>query len=1169
MLYGGYKLNHISLPTYPFAKERYWIFESDNITKNTKQLISKLHPLIDSNESTLKEQCFKKTFTGEEFYLKDHIVGQNKILPGSAYLEIARASGNFACKNQKVVVIKNVIWLKPIIVDDKGKDIYVSLYPNSDSIAFEVYSEEQEERTVYSEGNLVVSSCSSQSNFNKTPEKINFEAIKSRCTDKLTHSQCYHMFAELELNYGPMFRTIQEIFIGTNESLAVLEVSDTGNCFILHPSNIDGAFQTVLGLMKNDFGTYIPFAVNHIEILKPTTTKCYIHTKLIEHTKFDIIIADTDENVLIKIEGFEVKLLTDKSKTSDAINLNAIYENEDLSEEHKNNSNMSIINSQDSSIITDTAIINNDLTINETNKFALKTENFLKNILSKQTKISISNIKPSEKLENYGIDSIMIMNLTNTLEKHFGKLSKTLFFEYQTLEELTQYFIKNYNDQLTKLINSNITKNSNKNYDNKSKTKDIINFIPKQRQRFLTGSNTDAKKLEMQNQDIAIIGLSGRYPMADNINEFWDNLKNGKDCISEIPKERWDNSQYYDEKRDIPGKTYSKWGGFINDVDKFDALFFNISPREAEITDPQERLFLETVWHTIEDAGYIRKDLDKYKVGVFVGVMYGQYQLFGTQEYQIKDSSIPVSSYASIANRISYFFNFHGPSLALDTMCSSSLTAIHLACESIKRQESTLAIAGGVNITIHPHKYLMLSQSGFTSSDGRCRSFGEGGDGYVPGEGVGAVLLKPLNKAIEDGDHIYAIIKGSSVNHGGKTNGYTVPNPNAQYELILETLKKAEIDPKTINYIEAHGTGTSLGDPIEITGLSKAFGEFTSEKQFCSIGSLKSNIGHLESAAGIAGITKVLLQLKHKKLVPSIHSDILNPNIDFEETPFYVQHKLENWYEQEVNGKKLPRRAGISSFGAGGANAHVVLEEYVNLEVSDKRLEVGKNDANIIVLSAKTENQLKEYAKNIVTFLNQNLEIDISHIAYTLQVGREAFDERIAIIASDINALISILSSYCEGKDNIDNLYTGNIKTYKSKFLTIVNGSDGIEFLKNLIQHEQLVNIAELWVLGVEIPWEILYEGYKPNRVSLPTYLFAGERYWISNSDKISRNNKEFIHKLHPLIDSNESTLQEQCFKKTFTGEEFYLIDHIVAQNKVLPGAAYLEIVTASGNLCM
>ncbi|MCP3682586.1 MAG: polyketide synthase, partial [bacterium] len=427
--------------------------------------------------------------------------------------------------------------------------------------------------------------------------------------------------------------------------------------------------------------------------------------------------------------------------------------------------------------------------------------------------------------------------------------------------------------------------------------------------------------------DIAIIGVSGHYPKSATLDAYWENLKQGTNCISEIPKDRWNWELY-------KGLSISKWGGFIEDVDKFDPLFFNISPKEAEGIDPQERLFLETAWSVLEDGSYTRKGLSTidHNVGVFAGVMNCNYEYLGAEALSKGVMTQAHSAYWSIANRISYLFNFQGPSLAIDTACSSSLTAIHLACESLKRGECQAAIAGGVNLILHPKHFIGLSMMNMLSGDGKCKTFGQGADGFVDGEGVGAVLLKPFDKAVFDRDYIYAVIKGSFINSGGKTSGYTVPNPNAQSKLILESLKKANIDPRTISYIEAHGTGTSLGDPIEIAGLMKAFGEYTEDKQYCSIGSVKSNIGHLESAAGIAGLTKVLLQMKHKQLVPSINSKELNPKIDFAGSPFYVQQELTDWNQAVINENGIettcPRRAGLSSFGAGGANAHIVVEEY-------------------------------------------------------------------------------------------------------------------------------------------------------------------------------------------------------------------------------------------------
>jgi len=473
-------------------------------------------------------------------------------------------------------------------------------------------------------------------------------------------------------------------------------------------------------------------------------------------------------------------------------------------------------------------------------------------------------------------------------------------------------------------------------------------------------------------QDIAIIGLDGRFPQADSLEEFWDNLQNGRDCITEIPADRWEWKEHFELNRQALGKSYSKWGGFINDVDKFDASFFGITPRVAKLMDPQERLFLETCWKTIEDAGYSRATLGEYKVGVYAGVMWGQYQLFKTARPEGEIS--PSSFFASIPNWVSYFLNLHGPSIALDTMCSSSLTAIIMACDQIRSGAIDMALAGGVNLSIHPNKYAFLSMGKFLSSDGRCRSFGTGGDGYVPGEGVGAVLLKRLSRAIEDGDNIYGKIIGGSLNHGGKTAGFSVPNPQAQADVVREALQEYDIPSGTINYVEAHGTGTSLGDPIEVEGLAKVFQQDHSHG--CAIGSVKSNIGHLESAAGIAGLVKVLLQMKYKTIVPSIHSEELNPELALQQSCFHVPQQVQPWLRQPVAQAGevtfCPRRAGVSSFGAGGANAHLVVEEYKPMQLHQG---IKSNPScfgdQVFVLSAREEETLEYYAESMLKFLKK------------------------------------------------------------------------------------------------------------------------------------------------------------------------------------------------------
>lgn len=792
-------------------------------------------------------------------------------------------------------------------------------------------------------------------------------------------------------------------------------------------------------------------------------------------------------------------------------------------------------------------------------KYAEAVIGYIKSLLSNVIKLPADRIEADAPMEKYGIDSVMVMELIGELEKKFGSLPKTLFYEYQNIKELGDYFIEVYPEKIKELLGNKVKMSATKKTDlNPTLTEKRQPTFPFINKVYPAGNKTK------KSSDIAIIGVSGRYPGAGNLRKFWDNLKSGKDSITEIPKERWDYSLYFDKDRNKPGKTYSKWGGFIDDVDKFDPLFFNISPKDAEVMDPQERLFLECVYEAVEDAGYTRETLSAYKgkgheanVGVFAGVMYEEYQLYGVQETLQGRPVAITASPASVANRVSYFFNFHGPSIALDTMCSSSLTAIHLACQSLLREECGIAVAGGVNISIHPNKYLALGQGNFVSSKGRCESFGKGGDGYVPGEGVGAVILKPLQKAIEDNDRIYAVIKGSAVNHGGKTNGYTVPSPNAQTSVISNVFNDTGIDPRTISYIEAHGTGTSLGDPIEIAGLTKAFRKYTEDTQFCAIGSAKSNIGHCESAAGIAGITKVLLQLKYGQLVPSLHSKILNPYIEFEKTPFVVQQKTAPWKRPVINGREYPRRAGISGFGAGGANAHILIEEYIPKYAEPHQQQKTSAIQAIVVLSAKNRKRLDEMAERLLNAIEDKwfVEEELLNIAYTLQAGREEMEERLAFTAGSLYEISEKLGCFLTEKYDIEGLHHGNVRT----------GGNG----KEKESHSSTDNekLCKLWASGTEVEWEKLYEGRrKPEKISIPTYPFAKDRYWATDNDSgyACKNN---ISGLHPLIDRNISDFKALKFCVHFTGREFYLNDHRIGGKKTLPGSAYIEMARAAGEL--
>ncbi|TDR36317.1 acyl transferase domain-containing protein [Tahibacter aquaticus] len=800
-----------------------------------------------------------------------------------------------------------------------------------------------------------------------------------------------------------------------------------------------------------------------------------------------------------------------------------------------------------------------------------KAGDYLRRQFSALLKLSPQRIDVQAPLEQYGIDSILAMRLTTQLEQHFGVLSKTLLFEYRSIAELAGFLVESYTVELQVLLApargsaTAAVASADSAADERAPNRSRLPTPPRRA--------AEPSAAALMAEPIAIIGLSGRYPESPDIAAYWNNLRDGKDCIVEVPAERWDWREYFSEDRTEGGRHYSRWGGFIEGVAEFDPQFFNIAPREARQIDPQERLFLQHAWLAIEDAGYTRAALQGRgaesataatelagQVGVYVGMMYSEYQLFAAEASQRGQRMGLTGSFASIANRVSYAFDLHGPSMTLDTMCSSSLTAIHLACQDLRLGRTRLAIAGGVNVTIHPNKYLALSAGQFISGDGHCQSFGEGGDGYIPGEGVGAVVLKRLSEARRDGDHIYGVIRASALNHGGKTNGYTVPNPQAQAGAIAQALAEAKIDPRHISYIEAHGTGTKLGDPIEIAALARAFGKHTQDKQFCLIGSAKSNIGHCESAAGIAGLTKVLLQMRHRQIVPSLHSARLNPHIDFASTPFTVNQSLTEWEAPLVQGRRLPRIAGISSFGAGGSNAHMIVEEYTDAPASPV---LALREPVIVVLSARTAEQLQRKALDLIAFIAAAAAPpDLAAMAYTLQVGREAMEERLGLVVSSIEQLVDTLEGWLAGEDSGD-VQLGQVKRHKDALALFSTDADLQHAVDRWLTGRKFEKIVELWVKGLDVRWAKLYGATVPQRVSLPGYPFARERYWLDikpgTPALAAAGAAARSEVLHPLLQANTSDLYQQGYRSSFRGDEAFC-----TAQRTLCGAAYLEMARAA-----
>ncbi|QLE59267.1 SDR family NAD(P)-dependent oxidoreductase [Nostoc sp. TCL26-01] len=492
--------------------------------------------------------------------------------------------------------------------------------------------------------------------------------------------------------------------------------------------------------------------------------------------------------------------------------------------------------------------------------------------------------------------------------------------------------------------------------------------------------------------EIAIIGMAGRFPGCSNIDEFWENLKAGVELISAFPQTK--------SARKI------KAGGVLSNVELFDASFFDFNPREAEAIDPQHRLFLESAWEALENAGY-NCQTETRPIGVYAGVGMGTYLLYNLSPHPgwieskgFLQTLVGVDK-DYLASRVSYKLNLTGPSVSIGTACSSSLVAVHLACQSLLSGECDMALAAGVAVKV-PQNELTLSPDEIVSVDGHCKAFDAKADGTVGGNGIGVVVLKRLADAIADHDHIYAVIKGSAINNDGAGKvGYTAPSQEGQTKAIRTAQIMAEVEPETITYLETHGTGTALGDPIEIAAMTQAFRASTNRKNYCAIGSVKTNVGHLDAAAGIVGLIKTALALHHKLIPASLNFETPNPQIDFENSPFYVNTKLTKW-----NSDNSPRRAGVSSFGFGGTNAHVILEEAPPQETA-----VSARQHQLLVLSAKTSSALATATENLAVYLKQRPDLNLADVAYTLQVGRQAFHHRRMVVGDNLTDVIKNLES--------------------------------------------------------------------------------------------------------------------------------------------------------------
>jgi acyl transferase domain-containing protein/acyl carrier protein len=596
-----------------------------------------------------------------------------------------------------------------------------------------------------------------------------------------------------------------------------------------------------------------------------------------------------------------------------------------------------------------------------------------------------------------------------------------------------------------------------------------------------------------EREPIAVVGMACRFPGAGSVEDFWQLMADGRDAVSEVPSDRWNVDEFYDPLLKDTGKTYTRRGAFIRDVEGFDAGFFGISRGEAENLDPQQRQLLEVTWEALEHAAIAADRVSGTPTGVFIGIGSRDHgalrfgDLHRTNAY-----TLPGNAMGMVSNRISNFFNLQGPSLTVDTACSGSLVALHLACQSLQLRESSLALAGGVHLTLTPNPGVVMSQAWILSAEGRCKAFDAEADGYVRGEGCGVVVLKRLSDALQDHDNILAIIRASAVNQDGRGHGLTMPNAGAQQSVITEALRIAGLPPHDIGFIEAHGIGSLLTDAAEIRALAGSMIDSSQRATPCVIGSVKTNIGHLEAASGVASLIKAVLALKQRKIPPNLHLETLNPETAAQSSHFLFPSNLIEW-PSSADGK--PRRAGVNSFGIGGTNAHVILEEFTHQEETG---ECG-HPVHLLALSAVSEDALRALAARYLSYIDANPATSVGALCFTSSVGRSHFSCRLAIVATTTQELCDALRGAASGA--VWSCAAGRGSSWQAA--------------------------ANRYVRGEQLDWSALYEGHHHRRIHLPSYPFQHQQYPIRRLESIRPPNLAHVAPQVPAVEIRAKVREE------------------------------------------
>ena len=1214
-LYGSAKPRRMALPVYPFAKERYWVDGGQTApaaapARTPAAGAAALHPLLHQNTSNLRQLGYSALFRGDEAVLEDDPAGGAKVVPASVCLEMMRAAlahATAAPAGTFTMEARDLAWGIPFAAG-RNKELSVALSPNADgSVDVDIYSREGEVETVHCQGRVVpgtdalVALAPLPGSEGAATLSVPLRLDPVAGPDGQAHVLHPRLVGSI---LRACAETDPDLLDGALVPVALQYLGIAAPCpkdvtaWVRHAAGAQG--ERILDIELRDGQGAVCVQLRGLALQRPAggAAIAQVSAQASAARRTDAPQSATLAQAPVSQSRLQQELKESLAqalfmqpsdlqadKAFSELGLDSIVGVEWVNDINKRYGvKLAAARVYDYPNVAELAAFlygelagslspSQDAPAAQASVPALSAapgaaaadmpsgpqlQQELRESLANALFMQAADIALDKPFIELGLDSIVGVEWINELNKQYRiRIPATRVYDYPNLAELAAFLAR----EIAKAPAPAAVSQPDPVAPVAVAPGAARPAVPAQDgypqlARSTRALQPAAAAGRPAGGRIAVVGMSGRYPQAKNLGQFWENLASGRNAITEIPPSRWDVEHYYDPDPGKDGKMYCKWMGMLDDIDCFDPLFFRISPAEAEHMDPQHRLFLEEGYRAFEDAGYAGKALNNMKCGVYLGII-------GTEYAGLVPTSIDITGNnpAIGAARIAYFLNLKGPAISIDTACSASLVAIHLACQGLLSGETDMALAGGVSVWLNPETYVGMCRAGMLSPEGQCKTFDDRANGFVPGEGVGAVVLKRLEDAERDNDVIHGVILGSAINQDGRTNGITAPSVNSQIELERELYARCGIHPETISYVETHGTGTRLGDPIELEALATVYKEKTSRKHFCALGSVKSNIGHTSGAAGVASVQKVLLCMKHRTLVPSLNVNKENTLFDFAGSPFYVARQAGPWQAGAGN----LRRAAVSSFGFSGTNAHLVLEEYVRAE-RPGTTGAGRTHGQVMIpLSARTAAQLQQKGRDLLAFIDspQGAATGLGSIAYTLLAGRDAMDERLAFVVDSVARLGAALRAWLDGRPGADCRH-GRVERDEDGAV-LLNAQEGVDdVVARCVAQRDLATLAQLWVRGLDLAWDRIEGTGAVRRASLPTYPFAQRRCWIGSSvpRKAAADSATAgapASALHPLLERKVSVLGQQSYGSSFDGREPFLVDD--AGQRVLPASAYLEMV--------